>query len=1636
MRSRRFVVASTRRVPAIALAAGAVLSLGLAAQSASAQFVWIGPASGVGNMNTAANWAGGVAPISAPSATLSFTGNGVPPPSATGNGIATNDIANPLDLDSLFFDLAYSGGFTLNGATATHAFRLNGAGAIVQNGRGNVTFSSSGGLLNLNTNAAISGSGLGNLTFAGVISETGGARSISISGAGATHNSRVVILNAANTFTGGVAIDSGAHVQLGNNGALGTGLSALTVGSGGGILSTNVGVTPTAAAGSTIALNGQLRFIGTNTLTLGSNIALTGAGNLLINNTSGSALTVQSNSSGYTGNVTIDVGALPNISANLGTITLNGNNGVMTGVANWNIRAGGALALSSNVTSSTANANRIGDTAAVNLRNGLLTLTGAVAGGSLTETMGALSGAGYSTVTATPGTTAGATTLAASSLTRTDRGTFLFRGAGLGGTGTSGFITFASAPTADLVGGGGLAGTTNISILPYAIGDTTATGTGTAFVTYGATGVRPLASTEYVANLTSPADSNVNLIASTANAGTVTLNALRLSTSGAVTGAGTLNVTSGAILNNNSSATIANTVNFGAVEGRLFTPSALAISGPLTGTAGLTKSGTSNLTLSGDNSGLTGQLTVNNGFVVFAAGNNLPGTGQIVANGTSGGTSGVAGLQYTGAAPLTVSRDLNIGSGWFNLRSTASNAPITYSGVISGAGGLYVDTVSDVVLAGTNTYTGNTRVNNGNIRFSSDANLGNGGAFDFGNGSAMGIILDGNWTTSRHINASLTSGTLTFNTQGFNATLNGPLTNFASNGITGSTDSLRKAGSGTLRINAAGTMSTYGIIVNASGGEIRLANDGSFLSTVYTVNTAGRVVLDNSTVQTGTGSGAQTVSRVVDNAAITLASGGTLNLIGNASQSLTEVIGTVTATGSGNVLQVNSSGGQLTTLRIGNLISSGGSLLVRGDNLGGTLGSIGRIFLNQFNSSAVSAGQILTNVTGEDLSNPGIIEQTIYDGPAIGIRLLNPVTDFTNGVAIQNAAPTSLPTTASFRVNPSVANPVPVLDAANTINALRFAPLGVVDYNAAANSVLTITSGSLFSEAGGAASITQSGAGTLTLTSGATNLAVVTNSNLTSAAAIGGTGGLTKSGNATLTLAAGASNTGTLTINAGTVSIGAASSFGNLASSAGSTLVLNAPLTLTPAASAAVNGNLSGAGQINLNPTSTSNVLTFGGNSAGYSGTVVGNASARVNITNPNAFGTGTVNLSAQTATSSFSAPTLGFNFGPNASVNVPSNFVLSSTPAINVFLTPLDSTTNVSGTVELSGVVSGGSPLGTTTLWWEESGSTQAYVLRLSNPNNTFRGLIKSNFGTVSATSDAALGNPANGLELASNASTNGSFRFDSNNITLAATRTVTVTNTTSAHINTNGFTGTIAGVVAGTTPLNKIGAGTLVLTNNANTITGNVTVSAGTLLVNGNLPGATTANSLTVAAGATLGGSGTIGTSSAALRNLAVNGTLSPGNSPGILTSFGNLAMNAGSTFLAELAGPTVGTGYDQMVVNGTVTLATTGAGVSLNAALAYLPAPTLADIYWVLLNDSTDAIVGNFAGATEGSIVSIGTFGGVPYTAQISYTGNYDSLNPTVLGIGTGNDVVLYNIVPAPGAAGLLGMAGLLAARRRRR
>jgi autotransporter-associated beta strand protein len=1601
MSTRRFVALSTRRASALTLAAGAVLSLGLAGQQAAAQ-TWIGTASG--NFSVGTNWDGGIAPVSSATTLLTFTG------SSGSSLIATNNIANPFQLNGLTLAHNFTGGLTLNSLAGTDQYQFTGTSpAIVISGLGNTTMSSSGGLLSLSATTSVSGSGLGNLTLAGVVSGAGG---LSISGTPATQISRVVALNAINTFGGGVTLDGG-NLSLGNNAALGTG--GLTVGAGGGTLAASTAIT--GLTGGNITLNGTLKLLGTNSFTLVAP-TITGAGNLTMQSSAG--LTVQSPSNSFTGVYTAERSELPQGTNATGSLTLSGVNGSMTGATAFNIGNGSTLTLTSN-SAGTTNANRVGDSAEINLRGGNFSLTGTASGGpALTETVGALTGAGYGIVTAANGASSAGTTIQAASLARADRGTFLFRGSTLGASATSGQIKFTASPAGDLVGGGGLAGTQTISILPYAIGDASATGTGNSFVTYDPVlGIRPLnTGTEYASNLTSGSATNARLTAATANNAAVTVNSLAL-TSG-ITGTGTITLGSGALLIGTSSA-ISNNIDFGSAEGQVFSTIGNTISGNLTGSNGLTKSGTSTLTLTGTNTGLTGQLTINAGRIHIGNGAALPGTGQIVMTGTTGSStpSSNAGLSYTGASPLTISRDINLTGSWIGFDATGGvSAPLTLSGNLSGPGGIVFggsSASSGLVLSGNNaSWSGPIRINEGRLTIGSDANLGTGaldlwtGTSAMGAGGIEGVQITGNWTTSRHINFTTGSGV---DVGAFAATFNGPLTG---------TSGFTKIGSGNLRINSANTLAGS-VIIGGTGlaaGDLTLGNDGALNSTTYTAsNGANRLVLDNSTLPTGTPSGSVTIDRVNNGATVNLGgAGATLLSLGNASLSVREIIATLSLGGSsGNILQVESSGSQVNTLQIGNLTMGGGGLLVRGTNLGGLTGSIGRVFLTNFNGVGVSNGQILTGVTAESLTNLGVIEQGVYD-TAVGIRLLDPVVDFTNGVAIQNAAPTSLPTTANFRVNTSVADPVPVFDAANTINALRFGPGGNVDYSAGVNSVLTITSGSLFTEAGGAATITVGGPGTLTITSGATTLGAVINSDLTSAAAIGGTGGLLKSGLGTLTLTGGASNTGTLTVNGGTLAMNSAGTFGPLSVGPAGTLSIGGSLTAGGSAASSIAGTLSGAGSLTYAPT-TVQTLTVAStaNVGGYTGDVTVGPNGRLQLNSAGGLGTGTVtlnNTSDQTM--------VNFNAG---NVTVPTNFTLGPAAVVRSF-----SNSTAGQTTTLSGKISGGAPTATFRVTGPSDDSS---TIVLTNAGNDFQGLVSVFEGVLAITSDAALGNPNNDLSLNTTTSAGGGLRFDAPGIVLNANRTVTFVD--SNVVNTQGFSAGIDGVIAGTSTTStftKSGAGTLTISGNANTIVTPVAVAAGTLLVNGNLPGNSTATSLTVAVGATLGGDGTIGSSASSTRNVTVNGTLSPGSSAGDLQIFGNLSFTSASAYMVELNGPVIGSGYDSVTYSGSLSLSTIGAGVALSTSLGYTP--TLGDVYWIAVDSGTGSVTGTFAGLLEGDTVTLGTFAGDTWTAQISYAGNFD----TGLIDGSGNDIVLYNVVPAPGAVGLLGMAGLLAARRRRR
>jgi fibronectin-binding autotransporter adhesin len=194
------------------------------------------------------------------------------------------------------------------------------------------------------------------------------------------------------------------------------------------------------------------------------------------------------------------------------------------------------------------------------------------------------------------------------------------------------------------------------------------------------------------------------------------------------------------------------------------------------------------------------------------------------------------------------------------------------------------------------------------------------------------------------------------------------------------------------------------------------------------------------------------------------------------------------------------------------------------------------------------------------------------------------------------------------------------------------------------------------------------------------------------------------------------------------------------------------------------------------------------------------------------------------------------------------------------------------------------------------------------------------------------------------------------------------------------SGSSFTFDGPVSGTGYLWKVGSGTWTLTAN-NTYLGTTRIETGTLLVNGSQPG----SGVLIYAAGTLGGIGRVGAITSS------GGTISPGVSPGTLTS-ANVVFEAGSTLNIELDGLTPGSGYDQLSVQGLVQLT----DVALNLSLGMMPAK--GDQFVIVANDGLEAVSGQFTGLPEGTEF---TADGARF--KITYHGN------------TGNDVVLAVVQP---------------------
>lgn len=830
---------------------------------------------------------------------------------------------------------------------------------------------------------------------------------------------------------------------------------------------------------------------------------------------------------------------------------------------------------------------------------------------------------------------------------------------------------------------------------------------------------------------------------------------------------------------------------------------------------------------------------------------------QLIGNGGAIAYSGNGSITSTTGAGLVVS---NTGAGTID---------ITTGGSISGGGG-----------ANAITFTGGTDTLTLQTGFSLTGNIGNGATsltFSQASGITVPNVISG---AGAVIQAG--PGTLTLtgaNTYSGATTVNG----------------------GTLAIGGGGSIATSSGVTLAGGAVFDISSAGGGQTIQGLSGSLGSIVsLGSNTLTVGVASGADTYSGALQNGGIGGGGGGSLTKSGAGTLLLTQVNpytgattisgGTLALTGTGAVAA--SSGVALTAVGANfdiSFTSAGASVLGLTGVVGSTV-SLG----NQALTVAVAAG---TNTFSGILQDGGIGGGTggslIKSGA--GTLLLTQANAYTGSTTVSGGT-LALTGTGSVATSSGVAltSGSSIFDISfttgTTVSGLTGVASSTVDLggqtltvNQASGSGTfagVIADGGIGGGAGGA--LVKSGAGTLVLSgtntySGGTTvnggvLSISSPANLGTGSTLAlNSGSLGVTANATFPLAVTVTGnsgfniaTGTTTTWSGVIANGATA--GALSVSGGGTMILTAANTYSGGTTIAATTLQIGAGGvtggITGNVTDNGSLVFNRSNTVTFPGAVSGSGS----LTQA---GSGTLILTGANTyggSTTISAGTLQIGSGGTAgsvSGNITDNSAL-------VF--------NRSDAVTYAGNITGTGSL-------TQAGSGTLIV----TGTNNFSGGTSINAGT---------------LEIGPNGSIAGNIADNSSLI-----------------FNSSG-TLTFAGAISGSGALAQAGSGTLILDGNSMGFSGATTVSSGILEVgDASNPGAALGGNVTVSAGATLMGHGTI------VGSVVNNGTVQPGGTVGVLTLNGNYSQASSGTLTIEItpnvaAGP--GIGYDQLRIGGTATLA----------------------------------------------------------------------------------------------------------------
>jgi fibronectin-binding autotransporter adhesin len=590
---------------------------------------------------------------------------------------------------------------------------------------------------------------------------------------------------------------------------------------------------------------------------------------------------------------------------------------------------------------------------------------------------------------------------------------------------------------------------------------------------------------------------------------------------------------------------------------------------------------------------------------IDTAGKTLRIRNGVLSNSASGGiTLGTAANSGTLTAGAVIDT-----AGTLDFNTLVGNVTVNATVTNNGAGMVSLTKLgaAELILSGTNTYTGGTTLSGGTIRLVNDSALGSGSVTVL-TSSSIGTIAGGPSTITLGNNIAINNtATLSLLIGNANFTVN----------------SVFSGVGGALTVNAGGspnnsatftTAQTYTGATTVSAGKLLLGNGGNLATTPMTVaNTAFFGVSQNANATSNTTAGA-----------ITLSAGG----------GITMADGFTSTLNAGSTVAFTGGAGSTLSFDLGGTSTAADRLAITGaaSGTGGTA-----ITINGIGSTAPTTGPytIITAASGLNTANFTLAKtKTVVNGTAYGLTLTNTATTTVvnvTGVSGLDAAYWTGDQDGVWNVN----------NSGNTNWAT--AANGVTEAGATPNSVTDV----FFSATGATNLTTALGADTTiyslnyTATSSATTLGTENTLTIGSAGSSGSSPGInvasgsaaqtinapvtlgaaqswTNSGTNSLTIGGAVTNSGFgLTIaGSGPITVsGAIAGTGATIVSSSGTVVLsgpisgNGPISATGTGNTTISGNITGTSSLTKSGTGT---LTVSGTNAYTGSTTLGAGTLRV----------------------------------------------------------------------------------------------------------------------------------------------------------------------------------------------------------------------------------------------------------------------------------------------------------------------------------------------------------------------------------------------------------------------------------------